>query len=100
MTLAKTSIPGPIGLAIDRPCFHHPRGRTVIATGWTIALIGGVLASAMVGYLVRRRRWEKRREDEIKLFRAKLEQRQKAEEQRQWREKKRRRLFRGLKLDR
>jgi hypothetical protein len=72
----------------------------VIATGWTIALIGGVLASAMVGYLVRRRQWEKRREDEIKLFRAKLEQRQKAEEQRQWREKKRRRLFRGLKLDR
>jgi hypothetical protein len=72
----------------------------VIATGWTIALIGGVLASAMMGYLIRRRQWEKRREDEIKLFRAKLEQRQKAEEQKHWREDKRRRLFRGLKLDR
>jgi hypothetical protein len=72
----------------------------VIATGWTIALIGGVLASAMVGYLIRRQEWKKRREDEIKLFRAKLEQRQKAEEQKQWRENKRRRLFRGLKLDR
>lgn len=67
----------------------------MIATGWTIALIGGVLASAIVGYLMRRRQWEKRREDEIKLFRARLEQRQKAEEQKQWRENKRRRLFRA-----
>jgi hypothetical protein len=74
------------------------RVRDVISTGFTIALVGGAVASAMVGYLVQRHEWKKSLEDEIK-FRAELEQRQTAERQKQWRGNKTRRLFQGLKLE-